>query len=66
MWQIHNLLARDSPIVNFQFSNNPCKYINPSKTGLFEESFFSGGVNFTIPLLIFLKELHNLISLLIN
>ena len=40
MWQTCNSLARDSPLADLQFSNTNCKYINPSKTGLFERRFF--------------------------
>ena len=40
MWQTCNSLARDSLLVDLQFSNTNCKYINPSKTGLLEGRFF--------------------------
>ena len=39
MWQTCNSLARDSPLVDLQFSNTNCKYINPSKAGFSKEGF---------------------------
>ena len=43
MWKTCNSLSRDSPLVYLQFSNTLCKYIKPSKIGLFEVSFFLAG-----------------------
>ena len=65
MWSAHNSLARDSPFVGLQLSNTLGKYINPSKTGLFEGSCLLTRAIWTTPSppFIFQKELHNLISI---
>ena len=71
MWQTCNSLARDSPLVYLQFSNTLCKYIKPSKIGLFEGSFLLAGSIWPSPFSYLKKNYiiqyqHNLMQVLIN